>query len=214
MPSATLPSEQRLVLTGIPWTTYKRLLRLFDNRHLRITYDRGELEIMTLSPEHERLKCLLAYLLLVLVEELGWNMASFGSMTMKRRQRRRGLEPDSCYWIQNEPAVRGRDRVDLRKDPPPDLALEVDVTHSSLDRLSIYAALGVPEVWRFDGQALAVHLLGTGKTYAESPQSRAFPFLPMTELVRFLGMRAGVSETELVRQFRAWVRDRIAAGWK
>jgi len=102
----------------------------------------------------------------------------------------------------------------LRHDPLPDLALEVDVTHSSLDRLAIYAALGVPEVWRFDGLKLTVHLLGSGGDYAESAQSRAFPFLPMAEVERFLGMRASLSETDLVRQFRAWVRDRIAAGWQ
>jgi Uma2 family endonuclease len=214
MATATIPSANQLVLYGVSWKTYERLLRIFEERRLRITYDRGALEIMTLSPEHERFKHLLGCLILILTVELGWNIAGFGSMTMKRRKRQRGLEPDECFWIQSEPLVRHKDHIDIRKDPPPDLALEIEVTRSSLDRLSIYAALKIPEVWRFDGQALHVHLLGTDGRYAESNHSQAFPFLPMAELVRFLGLRATLGEAELLRQFRVWVQDRIAANWQ
>lgn len=207
-------SGERLVLGGVTWETYLRLLRAFDGRYLRITYDRGELEIMTLSPQHERFKHLLGLLVWVLVEELGWNLACFGSMTFKRKKRQRGLEPDDCFWIQNEPAVRGKDKIDLRTDPPPDLVLEIEWTRSALNRLSIYAVLRVPEVWQYDGERLRVQLLGADGRYADSAQSGAFPFLPMNELERFLGIRATLGETDLIRQFRAWVRDRIAAGWK
>jgi Uma2 family endonuclease len=214
MPAMPSLSAQHLVLGSVPWSTYTRLLRLFDDRHLRITYDRGALEIMPLSPEHERLKCLLGYLVLVLVEELGWNMASFGSMTFKRRKKRRGLEPDECYWIQSEPKVRGKDKIDVRRDPPPDLVIEIDWSHSSLDRLAIFAALLVPEVWRFDGEKLCVHIFGMDGRYAISERSRAFPFLPVDELIRFLGLRSTQSETDIIRQFRAWVRERIATGWQ
>jgi Uma2 family endonuclease len=214
MSTATIPTGQRLVLDGVSWRMYERLLRAFDERHVRMTYDRGALEIMTLSPEHERYKHLLRRLVEALIDELSWNIAGFGSMTFKRRKRRRGLESDECFWITNEPLIRGKVHIDLRHDPPPDLALEIDVTHSSLDRLGIYAALRVPEVWRYDGQDLHVHLLGTDGKYTESGQSRVFPFLPVAEVARFLGMLATLSETELLRQFRAWVRDRIAAGWQ
>jgi Uma2 family endonuclease len=207
-------SAQQMVLDGISWRTYGRLLRAFDDRHVRLTYDRGDLEIMTLSPEHERFKHLLGLLIGVLVEELGWNMAGFGSMTFRSARQRRGLEPDECYWIQNEPRVRGKDRIDLRQDPPPDLVIEIDVTHSSLDRLSIYAALGVPEVWRFDGRQLLGYVLDPGGRYQESRQSRAFPFLTLAEVERLLEVRSAHSETDLVRRFRVWVRDRIAAGWQ
>ncbi len=89
-----------------------------------------------------------------------------------------------------------------------------EITHADIDCLGIYAALGVPEVWRFDGQSLRVMVLGPDGRYTENNQSKAFPFLPLAEVTRFLGMRSGQSETELVRQFRAWVRDRIAAGWQ
>jgi Uma2 family endonuclease len=191
-----------------------RVLWAFEGRRLRITYDRGALEIMTLSSEHERFKRLLALLITALVEELGWHMAGFGSMTFKRRRRKHGLEPDECFWIQSELQVRGKDRIDLRRDPPPDLTIEIDWTHSLLNRPAIYAALGVPELWLYDGQTLRVLLLGPSGRYADSPQSRAFPFLPLAEVARFLGQRAAMSETDLVRQFRVWVRAQIAAGWK
>jgi Uma2 family endonuclease len=207
-------TSQQLVLDGVSWRTYGRLLRAFDDRHVRLTYDRGELEIMTLSPEHERFKHLLGLLISVLVEELGWDMAGFGSMTFKSSKQRRGLEPDECYWIQSESLVRGKDTIDLRSDPAPDLVFEIDVTHSSLDRLSIYAALGVPEVWRFNGRQLVGHLLSSEGRYQETGQSRAFPFLAMSDIERFMGMRAAQSETELVRRFRAWVRGRIETGWQ
>jgi Uma2 family endonuclease len=210
---ATIPG-QSLLLAGVSWRAYLRLLRTFAGRRLRITYDRGALEIMTLSPEHERFKKLLGYLILVLVEELGWNMASFGSMTFKGRKRRRGLEPDQCYWIQNEPLVRCQDSIDLDRDPPPDLVVVIDVSPSALDRMAIYATLRVPEVWCFDGQTLRVHLLGAGGQYGESPNSQAFPFLPLGEVLRFLQLRSTMSETDLLRQFRLWVRQRISAGWQ
>jgi Uma2 family endonuclease len=206
----TIPSSQRLVLDNVSWQTYLRLLRAFDDRHLRITYTQGTLEIMTLSPEHERFKHLLGYLIGVLVEELGWNMAGFGSMTFKRSEHRSGLEPDECYWIQSEHLVRSKDTIDLRRDPPPDLVIEIDVTHSSLDRLSIYTVLGVPEIWRFNGQELFFHLLSNERQYMETAYSRAFPFLAAAEVERFLKMRFAYSETELIRRFRAWVQEQIA----
>src|SRR5262249_35357138 len=148
------------------------------------------------------------------VEELGWNMVSYGSMTFKRRALKRGLEPDECYWIQNEPLMRHKDQVDLAVDPPPDLVIEIDWTRSALDRQSIYEAMRVPEVWRYNGQVLRVDLLGADGKYVEGQVSGAFPFLPISEVERFMGMRKTLAETDLARQFRAWVRDRIAAGWK
>jgi Uma2 family endonuclease len=210
MSTVPVPRGGSLVLGAVPWKTYLRVLRTFDDRHLRITYDRGALEIMTLSSEHERFK----RLLLLLIAVLGWNMAGFGSMTFKRRKLKRGLEPDECYWIQSELLVRGKDKIDLRRDPPPDLVIEIDWTHSSLNRLAIFAALGVPEVWRYDGTVLHIHLLGSDNRYAEGSHSKAFPFLPIAELARFLAMRSSHSETDLVRQFRTWTKERIANGWK
>lgn len=216
VPPIALPlgaTGNRLVLESVSWQSYQQILHAFDDRHLRITYDRGALEIMTLSPEHERIKHLLSYVIGILVEELDWDMAGFGSMTFKRSRHQRGLEPDECYWIQHESLVRGKDVIDLERDPPPDLVIEVDITHSSLDRFGIYAALGVPEIWRFNGQTLRAHLLTPSGDYRESQQSRTFPFLAMLEIERFLALRSGESETALLRRFRTWVRRQITNNW-
>ncbi|MGE3808030.1 MAG: Uma2 family endonuclease [Gemmataceae bacterium] len=141
-------------------------------------------------------------------------MAGFGSMTFKRRRKCRGLEPDECYWIQSVPAVRGKQTIDLKIDPPPDLVVEIEWTRSALDRLSIYAAMGVPEVWQYDGQQLRVKLLGQDGKYVPASAGRTFPFLPLVALEEALNKRTSLGEIELVREFRAWVRGRIAANWQ
>ena len=135
-------------------------------------------------------------------------------MTFKRLKHERGLEPDECYWIQNEPHVRGKDKIDLRKDPPPDLVLEIEVSRGAVNRLGIFAVLRVPEVWRFDGKTIHVHLLGPDGRYTESASSRVFPFLSMKQLVRFLSRRKTMGTVTLVRQFQSWIRDQIARDWK
>ena len=124
----------------------------------------------------------------------------------------RALEPDECYWIANEISVRGRVDLDLDIDPPPDLALEIEISRSMLDRMSIYAALKVPEVWRWDSETLSVHLLTARGTYRASKRSKTFPFLPLDEFAAFL-TRADLSETKLIRAFRSWVRDQ-SSRWK
>jgi Uma2 family endonuclease len=213
---ATLSASRRghFVLDAVPWKSYERILQAFDGRRIRINYDRGRLELMTLSPRHERLRLLMGLLVVALIEELGWEWAGFGSMTFKRPRKQRGLEPDECYWIQNEPLVRGKDEIDLRKDPPPDLVLEVEVSRTAVNRMGVLAVLGVPEVWRFDGKTIHVHLLGADGRYIESSTSRSFPFLPVTQLVRYLNRRKTLGNAALIREFRTWVRDQIARDWK
>jgi Uma2 family endonuclease len=197
-----------VVLQGIEWRTYSRLLRLFEERRsIRLTYDRGDLEIMTLSPEHENLNLLLNHLVVAAAEELGLEIASYGSMTIRRRGRRRGLEADQCYWIANEPRMRGRNRIDLRKDPPPDLVIEVDVSRSSLNRMAIYAALGVPEVWRLDQQGFSILVLGANGEYAAGTNSISFPVVAATAVATYLALRGQVGENALVRQFRTWIKQ-------
>jgi Uma2 family endonuclease len=212
MSTVRSPIRQRLVLTGVDWPTYRRVLHVFAGRRLRITYDRGNLEITTLSPEHECYKKLLGRLIEALTEELGLPLASFGSMTCKRRRRQRGLEPDESYWIASEPLVHGKVTIDLRVDPPPDLAVEIDITHSSLDRLAIYAALRVPEVWRLDRQGLTFNVLNTAGKYTSSPSSRACPRLTVADISQFLALRGQMDENTLLRQFRAWVRQQLLGG--
>ncbi|MBM4071597.1 MAG: Uma2 family endonuclease [Planctomycetes bacterium] len=212
MSTVQVAPEQRLSLSAIPWASYVLYSDGLGQRHVRITYDRGEMEIMTLSPKHEGNKKLLARLVETLTEEMNIDIASYGSMTCRREDLLRGLEADEAYWIENEPLVRGRDDLDLDTVPPPDLTLEVEISRSALDRMSIYAALRVPEVWRWDGETLRVFLLTKRGTYRESNRSKAFPFLPLHELVKFL-KRADQSETQILRAFRAWVRKH-ARDWK
>lgn len=209
MSTAHLPSGNRLLLSGVDWPTYRRLLRLFDERrHLRITYDRGALEIMTLSPRHERIKHLLGLLVLAIAEGLAIPIAGFGSMTFRRRRSRRGLEPDECFWVQHEPDVRGKDEINLKTDPAPDLVIEVDITRSSINRMAIYAVMGVSEIWRFDGQSLTFQSRQPDGSYAPLAQSIAFSGVTPADVPRFLDLRGKEDETAIVKQAREWAAQR------
>ena len=162
---------------------------------------------MTLTHEHESYGEILSRLVYALTEELNLPVKGGGSTTFRRRRRKRGLEPDACWWITSEPQVRGKTVINLAKDPPPDLALEIDITHSSLDRLQIYAALGVPEVWRLENKTLVCHLLGSDGRYTTSRTGRAFPNLVVADVGGFLAFLGQMDENGVVRQFRAWVRQ-------
>jgi Uma2 family endonuclease len=206
------PSGRSVVLHGIDWRTYSRLLRALENRSgVRLTYDRGELEITAPLLEHESPADLLGRFVVVLTEEQGVEVKAGGTTTLRRRRRRRGLEPDRCWWIASEPLMRGKQHLDLRTDPPPDLAVECDVTSSSVNRMGIYAAVAVPEVWRLDGGTLTFELLQADGTYAASPTSRAFPFVTPADLVAHFALAANAGENAVVRQFRDWVRQKLRA---
>jgi Uma2 family endonuclease len=210
---STVPVRRRkrrsLVLRDIDWRTYSRLVSVFNERPgIRLTYDRGRLEIMSPLIVHERGGRLLGQLIVILTDELGLASVAGGSTTLRRKSAHRGLEPDECFWIANEALVRGKDRLDLRVDPPPDLAIETDVTSSSIDRLSIYAALGVPEVWRLDGGVLTFLVLTSG-AYTPVAVSRTYSLVTPADLMGFVAMLPGQDDTSIRRQFRAWVRQRI-----
>lgn len=207
------PPGRSILLHGVDWRTYGRLLKIFADRPgLRLTYDRGALEIMSPLREHESVAEILGCFVRVLAEELNVPIGAGRSTTLRRRKKQRGLEPDHSWWIQNEIRVRGKTDIDFRVDPPPDLAIEVDVTRSSPNRMSIYAALGVQEIWRDDKGALTFHLLQSDGTYAVIPRSQALPLVTPADLARFLALRTTLDETSLVRQFRAWVRQQLAGG--
>jgi Uma2 family endonuclease len=195
------------VLHNIDWGTYTRLLRALEGRRrFRLTYDRGTLEIMSPLWEHENPAYVLGRFVDLLTEELRLPCRAGGSVTLRRKRKSRGLEADNCYWIANAARLQGKGQLDLRVDPPPDLAIEVDVTHSSLDRMSIYAALGVPEVWRLSGAGLYFHGLEAG-TYKVRTNSLTFPRLAAADLAGFLAQLGRVDETALAVQFRSWIRQ-------
>jgi len=209
MPAVRIPSPQRFVLENVTWGRYTRLLREFEDRHLRMTYDRGTLEIMTLSYEHEISATFLGRLVVTLTEELNLPIRDGRSTTLRRRHKQKGLEPDNCYWIAHEGDVRNNTTIDLRKDPPPDLAIEVDVSRSSLNRMGVYAKLGVPEVWRYAKQGLVFVTLAADGEYASATVSTLFP-LPIApaDLMPFIQMRGSTDDNDIVRQFRAWIQGK------
>lgn len=207
MSVAFAPTEQRLVLSNVDWPTYEKLLHDLDGRHLRLNYDRGRLEIMTVGSEHESIKKLLARLLETMTEVLNIPIRGLGNTTFRREDAERGLEPDECWYIEHEAQMRDRKSIDLLIDPPPDLVIEVEVSRSVVDRLGIFAALGVSEVWRCDGLTLTILALTAAGTYVQSDQSPTFPDIPIAGIVEHLNRRGQTDETSIVRSFRAWVSE-------
>jgi Uma2 family endonuclease len=201
---------QSVVLHGVSWEQYEKLLDAFSKRRFRHTYDRGTLEIMSPSPNHESVKRFLGRLIERMAEEYDIEIRSFGSMTQRRRKNERGLESDECYYFASEPLIRHKRDLDFAIDPPPDLAVEVEVSRSALGRLPVYASLGVPEIWRCDEDE-QLHFLKRmkGGRYVEIARSITFPFLAPNDLQQFLDVRLTVGERESMRKFVRWVRRKI-----
>jgi Uma2 family endonuclease len=199
-----------VLLRNVSWRFYEDFLREIEgSQRLYLTYDRGNLEIMPPSPYHERYKKILARLVEEMTLELNIPIVSGGSTTFRREDLERGLEPDECYYVRHEAEARETREVDLTRDPPPDLVIEMDYTAHLINRIPIYAALGVPEVWRYDLRRFQCLLLDAGGEYRPSDKSLAFPFLPLQELERFLIRRTGLGGTQLLREFRDWVRANL-----
>ncbi len=204
-------SEQRLLLGAVEWDTYQAISKALTGRHVRLTYDRGTLEFMTISSTHGNLRWLLGRLVWALAEEFGLPLRGFGDMTCDRQDLERGVEPDECFYLVNEPQIRNREAIDLTRDPPPDLMLEIDVSRSSRRRIEICAAMGVPEVWQLGGETIRVHQLGPAGQYVLTAESRYFPGIRVAELITFVNRRTEMDEMSLVRAFREWVRQLITA---
>ncbi|OUL37424.1 hypothetical protein BV372_02325 [Nostoc sp. T09] len=202
-----VPAGHQLLIKNISWSGYKNILaELGENRTSRISYSRGILEIMAPLPEHEVAKVIIGDFVKALLEELDIEFWSLGSTTFDQEKMDAGVEPDDCFYIQNEAAVRGKDRIDLTIDPPPDLAIEIDIT--SRTRFNNYEVLGVPELWRWNGTRLEINVLINGKYVAST--SSIFPNLPIAQVIPEYLMR---SKTEgrnaAMRAFRVWVREQI-----
>jgi len=199
--------EQITYLKVVQWKTYQALLYdLAEDSSKKLAYDRGFLEIMTPLPEHEAYKVFLGRLVWTTTEVLGLEVASFGSTTLSRENLQRGIEPDECFYIQNEALVRGKTSFDFTVDPVPDLAIEVDITSSSLNRLGIYAALEVAEVWRFNGEILLIYCLKDG-AYEVQERSQVLPILSKDIILDFLKRRGEMGENALLREFRQWLQN-------
>ncbi len=200
--------DQRLVLHDISWETYLALGNaLADRPALRLTFDRGTLEFMTTSPRHEIYKKWLGRMVEILAEEFEKPLATAGNTTFQKEPLDRGLEPDDCFWITHERQMRGKLTWDPLVDPPPDLALEIEISRTVVSRMSIYAALRVPEVWCFDGATLRVYRLGPDGGYHQSEESQFFPGVAPAELARFLNPQGDTDYLGAMRAFRGWLQQ-------
>ena len=201
----------------VSWDDYEAMLRIVGDSHIRVTYDRGELEVLSPPRPNQRPKKLLARMVETLTVVLGIPVASCGSWTIRRQDQRQGLEPDECYYIRNQPRIRGKRDLDLAVDPPPDLAIDVDPTGSSLDRQSIYAGLEVPGLWRLDDGKLSILELRPNGRYTETATSPNLPLLTLDRVARFLELAETMDETAWALSFIDWVRRDLAPhheGWR
>jgi len=196
--------EMRRVLFGVAWEDYLKLLDATADLYLRHTYDEGTLEMMSPRQEHDWLGKLIARMIETFALAADLPIKSIGSTTIRAAKGGRGLQPDQTYYLANEPLVRGKDTYDPQKDPPPDLAIEVDVTNTSLPRLPVFARVGVPEVWRLDEHRRLRFYRLTKAKYKEVENSIAFAFLKPADLMRFVNRRAEIGENAVVREFVEW----------
>jgi Uma2 family endonuclease len=201
-----LPVGATLVIPRSTWEEYTQLLEFTAERPgLRVTYDRGRLEIMSPSPEHEEYKELVLQLARVVAEEQGVLLETRGATTWKRRAKGQGTEPDTCFYVANARRIIGKRRIDLDVDPPPDVVVEIDVTNESLGKFPIYAELGVPEIWRYDGAAVQLFNLSDGR-YQEQRVSMAFEGLTPEALTEVLEACKREGQTAALSAFRRRLR--------
>lgn len=205
-----IPPGHKVFLTEVSWVEFEKILKeLGEHRAARVAYDGRILEIMVPLPEHEANKVCIGDFIKALLEELDIEFYPLGSTTFKNELMEQGIEPDDCFYIENEAAVRGKDRLDLTVDPPPDLALEINIT--SRTHPGIYAALGVPELWRFENGKLQINTLEGGK-YIESEFSPHFPNLLIKDIIpEYLKRVKSEGRNKTMKAFRTWVREHITS---
>jgi Uma2 family endonuclease len=205
MPMASVEHvEQRFILDGLDWTAYDSLLRAVGDRRVFVTYNRGQVELMSPSWEHDSRAEAINLLIRIIAEELEVPIKGGGSTTFRREDLDRGLEPDKCFYIRNEARVRRKKKIDLSIDPPPDLCVEVEISSRLLNRTEIYAQLGVPELWRDDGRHVRVFTLQSDGTYQEQDRSPSFPAVPLTQVDTLLSDFGAVDDTTWTRSARGY----------
>ncbi|MBF2028456.1 MAG: Uma2 family endonuclease [Oscillatoriales cyanobacterium C42_A2020_001] len=209
--SLTLKGEQRVVIHHVTWNGYLQILAaLPETRSTRLIYDDGTLEMTMPGEDHEFIGRLIGRFIWILVEVLSesrnFDMKTMGSTTMNYPELKRGVEPDEAFYIQNQPNLAGR-TVNFNEDPPPDIVVEIDITHTDIDKNRFYASIGVPEFWRFDGQVLRIYQLQNHE-YVEVEISPTFQFSPQTRLYQFL-TESRISEVQAVKELRSWIQQEL-----
>lgn len=202
---AHMPAGGKLILYNVTWEEYEQLLDELRDRALRVSYICGRLEIMSPSLPHERPKELLLQLARAVADEMDLTLETAGSTTFKDEQLAMGAEPDTCFYVQNAPLVIGKEGIDLMTDPPPDVVVEIDIWSESTGKMGFYAAIGVPEFWRYDNRQLRIYHLSE-QGYVEASASLAFPLLTGEALTRFLEQSKSEGQSATLRAFREWLR--------
>ncbi|GFE70269.1 Uma2 family endonuclease [Chroococcus sp. FPU101] len=198
-----------ILLHNISWEQFEMILDgLGQTRGSRVAYYEGTLEIMTPLPEHEYFKEVIGDAIKDIAEGINRDFECYGSTTWKRKFKEAGLEPDNCFYFQNAARIRGKLEFDLSQDPPPDLALEIDLTSKSLNRFPIYARLGVPEIWSYDEGELKIYLLQDNQ-YVEVENSLVFPELPIKEILVVIEEYRTVSRLAMRKAIREWAKNKI-----
>src|SRR6266478_8492215 len=193
-----MSADSVLVQHGISWSDYEELLdAIGEASSLRICYDEGTLQVMTLSQRHEKYSTLIERMVDRLSSFLRVKVLFYGSATMRKKQKQKGVEPDACFYIQNASLVGTKDEIDFNTDPPPDVVVEIDLHHDSISKFPIYAAFGVPEFWRYDRETLTIFHLREGQ-YEPSPASLSLPFLTSHVLIEFLGRIAREDQYDIL----------------
>ncbi|MCP9495915.1 MAG: Uma2 family endonuclease [Pyrinomonadaceae bacterium MAG19_C2-C3] len=201
-----LPAGSLVVLPDISWDEYEELLeQIGETRSVRLSYCDGTLQIMVTSSEHENYAWFIGSLLNALRLRLRINMRFFGAPTMRKEKRRKGLEPDACFYVQSADLIGNRMHLDFGVDPPPDIAVEIDIHHGSISKFPIYAALGISEIWRYDGEQLRIHLL-TGDEYVLTTASQALPMLTADHLTELLTRLREDGELNTILAFDEWLQ--------
>jgi Uma2 family endonuclease len=205
-----VPPGKTLLLRDVSWSEFEAILEeLGETRGKRVAYDQGLLEIMAPLPEHEYFKETIGDAVKDISEELNVDYGSYGSTTWRKQSQQAGLEPDNCFYFQHEAQIRGQLSFDLNQDPPPDLALEIDVTSKSLNRFPIYVRLGVPEIWCYDNRELSIYRLEQD-AYAQVEESRIFPSLDIRVLPQLIEAHREQGRLALRRAVREWVKAQVA----
>lgn len=202
-----LDEQVSVILSDVNWETYQDVIQEFwGKQNPHFYFDKGNLLIMSNSPEHEELKDTIVYLIYIFTEEFRINSRSLGSATYQREDIEKGFEPDSCFYFENEPQIRGVKRLDMTIHPAPDLIIEVDITSLSTGRQNIFAAFGVPEIWRFDGEKMQILELRNDK-YVEIANSLALPKVTPEKLTEFVQKSETLSRLEWINEVRAWAKS-------
>lgn len=202
-----MPVDSVLTQHGVSWDEYEELLETVgDASGLRISYDEGRLQIMTLSQRHERYSTLIGRMVDRVSRVLRIKILFYGSTTMRKQRKQKGVEPDGCFYVQNAPLVGTKDEIDFNVDPPPDVVVEIDLNHGSLSKFPIYLALGVPEIWRYDGDSLTVYQLRE-EQYVASEASLSLPVFTSAALTDFLARSPKQDQYDILLAFEDWLKS-------